>query len=200
MNENSEDEDSSPFKNGSRPTKSELDGLMVGGVNEAIPEEPIEVEGINDSIIEGQTVGGTPAEDSKRVTMKEPLDLTNALGKAMEETLGNTKFSHLKMNTENPISPVKTKTKNVKARVFAENYHDRVHFNEMHLFHTKEKEVKKGFGSGAARMHNFGAVSSNPSGLYPSLKGLNAPKNRTGSARSGKPSPAGSKPGSAIHS
>lgn len=114
--------------------------------------------------------------ESKRATApKEAMDIQQA----MEETLGkaNTKFSHLKMNSENPISPVKTKTKNVKERVFAENYTDRVHFN-MHLFH-KEADFK-----GVVKTHHFNAniaPNSNPGGLYPQLKGISATR-RTGSA------------------
>jgi hypothetical protein len=46
LNEVSEDEDDKiPWK-GPRPTKSQIDGLMVGSVTQAIPEEPIEVEGL----------------------------------------------------------------------------------------------------------------------------------------------------------
>jgi hypothetical protein len=101
------DEEEIPWK-GPRPTKSQLDGLMVGGVTQAIPEEPIEVEGldIGDSI-EGQTAGrATPLEETKRSQLKEARDVQQAI----EETLGpgNDRFGGLKMNTENPISPVKT--------------------------------------------------------------------------------------------
>jgi hypothetical protein len=121
------------------------------------------------------------------------------LQQAMVETLGkgNTKFNHLKMNTENPISPVKTKTKNVKDRVFANNYNDRVHFNEMHLFH-KEEAFR-----GVAKTHHFNSLgpgmNSGPSGLYPQLKGISAVK-RTGSAKRQNSATKGSKHGGSVRS
>ena len=96
LNELSDDGEDSPKrgKKKDRPTGSQLDGIMRGSITSAIPEEPIEVEGLDvGESVEGQTAGrATPTNGQGKV---DPLDMQET----MAETLGNSKFNHLKMNT-----------------------------------------------------------------------------------------------------